>query len=269
MRLRVRYQKVGKVRFLSHRDLARVWERAIRRADLPVLYSEGFSPRPKMHFGLALSTGYESIAEYIDLDLDVEPGDEALVDLLARLNHATPSGISATGLGWSDRTVGSLQDQVDSCTWTMWLCDPGTDRKRLADVAERLLAADTLPLQVERKGAMREVDLRPQLLGLVVGDLTDDQRDLGVPALPANSINEPVDGLPVDAVPITVELGTKPRGIRPAELLGVIDPDQRYVRVRRLAQWTNTGTLRSEPLEVGSDLSAEPPVTHSQTARAS
>ena len=60
MRLRVRYTKLGKVRFISHRDTARAWERAIRRAELPVAYTEGFSPRPKVHFGLALSNGHES-----------------------------------------------------------------------------------------------------------------------------------------------------------------------------------------------------------------
>ena len=66
MRIRVRFAKVGKVRWTSHRDLARIWERAIRRVGLPVAYSQGFSPRPKVHFGLALSTGHESLAEYLD-----------------------------------------------------------------------------------------------------------------------------------------------------------------------------------------------------------
>ena len=61
MRQRVRFTKRGKVRFLSHRDLARVWERALRRAGIRVAYSEGFSPRPKVSFGLALSTWYESL----------------------------------------------------------------------------------------------------------------------------------------------------------------------------------------------------------------
>ena len=76
MRVRLRFTKAGKVRFTSHRDVARMWERAVRRAGLPVSYSEGFSPRAKLHFGLALSTGHESIAEYLDVDLDAGPGEE-------------------------------------------------------------------------------------------------------------------------------------------------------------------------------------------------
>ena len=65
MRLRVRFVKLGRVRFTSHRDVARMWERAVRRIGLPVARTEGFSPRPKLAFGLALSTGHESLAEYL------------------------------------------------------------------------------------------------------------------------------------------------------------------------------------------------------------
>ena len=76
-RVRFRFSKVGKVRFTSHRDVARLWERALRRAELPVALTEGFSPRPKVHFGLALPTGYESDGEYLDVDLR-RPEAEAL-----------------------------------------------------------------------------------------------------------------------------------------------------------------------------------------------
>ena len=68
-RLRVRFSKFGKVRFTYHRDVARIWERSLRRGDVAVAYTEGFSPRPKLSFGLALSTGYESYGEYLDVVL--------------------------------------------------------------------------------------------------------------------------------------------------------------------------------------------------------
>ncbi|MGZ4693054.1 MAG: TIGR03936 family radical SAM-associated protein, partial [Acidimicrobiales bacterium] len=68
MRVRFRFSKLGKIRFTSHRDVARLWERALRRAELPVALTEGFSPRPKVHFGLALSTSHESWGEYLDVD---------------------------------------------------------------------------------------------------------------------------------------------------------------------------------------------------------
>jgi radical SAM-linked protein len=74
-RLRFRYAKLGKIRFTSQRDVARMWERALRRSGLPVAWSEGFSPRPLLSFGLALPTGAESLAEYLDarLELGISP----------------------------------------------------------------------------------------------------------------------------------------------------------------------------------------------------
>ena len=76
MRVRIRFHKKGKVRFTSHRDVARIWERALRKAEGAVSYSQGFSPRPKLAVGLALSTGHESEAEFLDLELAGETAEE-------------------------------------------------------------------------------------------------------------------------------------------------------------------------------------------------
>ena len=67
--VRLQYTKLGKIRWIGHRDVARALERAFRVAQLPLAFSEGFSPRPRVSFGLALSTGHESVAEYVDLVL--------------------------------------------------------------------------------------------------------------------------------------------------------------------------------------------------------
>ena len=103
MRLRVRYSKKGKVRFTSHRDVARIWERALRRVGLPMAYSQGFSPRPKMSFGLALSTGHESEAEFLELELSedekgetVDWNTERFVDLAAGRRSAHASSRKTT-----------------------------------------------------------------------------------------------------------------------------------------------------------------------------
>ena len=93
MRVRIRFTKRGKVRFTSHRDVARMWERALRRLALPVAYTEGFSPRPKLSFGLALSTGHESLAEYLDVELREEPDVAALPE---QLSPQLPVGIDVT-----------------------------------------------------------------------------------------------------------------------------------------------------------------------------
>ena len=73
--VRLRFSKRGKVRFVSHRDLARTFERAFRcRRRCPLAFTQGFSPRPKVSLGLALGVGHESDAEYLDLEL-IDPID--------------------------------------------------------------------------------------------------------------------------------------------------------------------------------------------------
>jgi radical SAM-linked protein len=118
MRVRLRFSKLGKVRFTSHRDVARMWERALRRAELPVVYSEGFSPRPRLHFGLALSTGHESLAEYVDVDLvDEAAATLDIGQLPSRLTPALPTGIDVTAAAVLPGGTPSLQHAVTSCGW--------------------------------------------------------------------------------------------------------------------------------------------------------
>ena len=113
----LRFSKLGKVRFTSHRDVARMWERALRKAAIPVAYTEGFSPRPRLSFGLALPTGHESLGEYLDVDLNAQAGP---VDVAALPGPARP------GPAHRDRVQAavpiepgtpSLQQAVVSCTW--------------------------------------------------------------------------------------------------------------------------------------------------------
>ena len=91
--VRLRYTKRGKVRWISHRDVARALERAFRITQLPLAFTEGFSPRPKVSFGLALSTGHESDAEYIDL---VFAEEVELETLSVSLTEALPEGMEVS-----------------------------------------------------------------------------------------------------------------------------------------------------------------------------
>src|SRR6185295_17828974 len=94
MKIRLRFKKLGKIRFTSHRDVARIWERALRRASVPVAYTEGFSPHPKLSFGLALSTSHESLGEYLDVDLLADEGAPVDVEAMkTRLDPCLPIGL--------------------------------------------------------------------------------------------------------------------------------------------------------------------------------
>jgi len=227
VRLRARFTKLGKVRFTSHRDVARMWERALRRASLPVAYTEGFSPRPKLHFGLALSTGYESLAEYVDVDLDdTRLGDQPppLEDLCRQLTDALPAGIDVVAAAGVERQEPSLQQAVTSCTWSISMADVPSSAVA-ARVAE-VLAAPRLPVVRQRKGRPSEDDLRPHVAGLRL-------------ACPPTSPHGPV---------LEAELATQPRSIRPSELMAALDPQWELRVVRRLHQWMSHDGDRREPL---------------------
>jgi radical SAM-linked protein len=232
IRMRVRYSQYGKVRFLSSRDMARVAERAIRRAGLSVAYSEGYSPRPKLHFGLALSTGYESDAEYLDLDLDPERGGPVDADKVgSALQPCLPRGLLITAIGEIEAGEPSLQEAVTS---TAWRAEVLEDPLPLAARAESLLRSESHEIEIVRKGKQMSEDLRPLLLHLAVRPV--EQR-------PSPGPLEPI----APRAELSFELGTKPRSIRPSELLATLGVEE-PVTVARTHQWIQRGTQRIEPL---------------------
>lgn len=227
-RARVRFAKVGKIRFTSHRDVARMWERALRRASLPVVYTEGFSPRPKLHFGLALSTGHESFAEYIDIDL-VDEHD--LSTFPERLTPRMPVGIDVTAAAVIDRSAPSLQADVVACSWRIDFRSVSSDF--VAERCAALLAAPSVMLTRSRKGVERNDDIRPAIesLDLVESDALTENGLVGVVAV----------------------LATRERGLRLNELLEALLPDvddldELAARVVRTHQWIEVDGARAEPL---------------------
>ncbi len=233
-RVRLRFSKLGKVRFTSHRDVARMWERALRRVELPVVYSEGFSPRPRLHFGLALSTGHESLAEYVDVDLrDDTASTVDIGSLPAVLSSALPAGIDVTAAAAIPGGTPSLQHAVTSCSWRISVV--GAAPAALYRAVERVLAAEELVTTRQRKGHDVTDDLRP----LVVALAASVSHPTG-PTGPAR----PTD----DGTELTCELATQPRGLRPAELVALLGDGLTEGRVLRTHQWIQHDGARQEPL---------------------
>lgn len=230
MRLRVRFSKAGKIRFSSHRDMARCWERALRRAELPVAITEGFSPRPKMHFGLALSTSHESLGEYLDIDLrEPEASELDLGELPERLTLFLPPGVDVQAVSAIERSEMSLQEAVAVCTWRIEV--PDTTPEQLEAEVRTMLNAPALLVTRERKGKTVTDDIRPGIISL---------RVLGV---------TPADASESGAL-LEAELATQPRSVRPSELLAAFDPPRSEGRVCRTHQWIMTDGARREPLSV-------------------
>ena len=225
-RTRIRFSKHGKVRFTSHRDVARIWERSLRRAGVPVVYSAGFSPRPKIAFGLALPTGYSSDAEYLDVEIDpvwIDGIDNET--LVGALTASLPTGMTALAASGIASGEPSLQHAVTSCTWRIDAA--GADAREATDAVSRAMDGSELLAQRERKGRLTIDNIRPAVHAVEVqGNITDGVR-------------------------LIAELGTKPRAVRPPELLASLDPPLSLLRAHRLHQWIATdGLQRSEPLAV-------------------
>lgn len=224
--VRLRSSKDGKIRFTSHRDVARIWERTLRIAQVPLVYSEGFSPRPRLAFGLALPTGAESDDEYIDVQIDDSSGlDFSLTDLPALLSAALPVGLEVTDLAIIERGAPSLQQDVTSCVWNINVSEA---IDIVQDWSDRVNTAPSLVVSRERKGKVVTDDLRPQILSLEVIGASDTGGSV-----------------------LRAELGTKPRSLRPAELLQALEPHLTEVRLRRCQQFIERDGARLEPLEVG------------------
>lgn len=160
MRLRIIFSKTGALRYTGHLDLQKIWERTVRRADLPLVYSQGFHPQPKIQLASALPLGFLGHAEVLDLWLDVQPGQPPL-PLKNLLQQAAPRGLTILEVAEVEPRLPALQTLVDSADYEVVLLDPA-DRQALSKSLSALLAADRL----ERQRRGKTYDLRPLIESL-------------------------------------------------------------------------------------------------------
>jgi len=162
-RLRLRYAKRGPLRFASHRDLARALERALRRARVPMAFSAGFSPHPKISYVGAAPTGAASEAEYVEIGLTERCDPEAV---RAALDASLPPGVDVLECVEA-LAPGSLADRIDAAVWRVEL--PGVAPAELAAAVEALLAAEEVTVAKRTKNGLRDVDARPAVAGASAG----------------------------------------------------------------------------------------------------
>jgi radical SAM-linked protein len=211
--VRLKYTKRGKIRWIGHRDVARAMERAFRVVGLPLAFSEGFSPHPKVSFGLALSTGHESDAEYLDLVLR-EPVD--LDAITVPLTEALPDGMAVIGAADLVDRAPALQEAITAVSWLVEIAPVADAGTRI----ERALAATVLEATRRRKGREVVEDVRPVIRAIAVRDDTT----------------------------VAMELHTQPRSAKPAEILdavgGLVE-----TRALRTHQWIERDGARLDPLD--------------------
>jgi radical SAM-linked protein len=160
MRVRITYAKRGMLRYTGHLDLQRVWERVLRRSTLPVLYSQGFNPLPRLQLAGALPLGIESSCEVMDFWLG-EPLE--LMAVAQALKAALPPGMDISDVREVELRAPALETQLKSAEYRVTFAEP-VDRVELEKKVSDLLKADSLPR--ERRG--KAYNLRPLVEGLRV-----------------------------------------------------------------------------------------------------
>jgi radical SAM-linked protein len=156
-RLRLRYAKRGRLRFTSHRDFQRALERAVRRAEVPIGYSAGFSPHPKISYAGAAPTGGASEAEYLELGVTVPCDPEAV---RSALDAALPDGLDVLEVVVASGS--SLAERLEASHWQLAL--PGVEQAVAEAATREFLARDLVEVERMTKNGRRRFDVRGAVL---------------------------------------------------------------------------------------------------------
>ncbi len=166
-RLRLRYAKRGRLRFTSHRDFSRAFERAVFRARVPMAYSSGFNPHPRISYAGAAPTGSASEAEYVEIAL-AEVVDPARIH--AELDESLPTGLDVIEVVIS--SGGSLADRLEASWWRITLQETTVEEAR--EAVAGLLATDEVIVSRMTKKGLRSFDARAAIVSLSVTDPRPD-----------------------------------------------------------------------------------------------
>lgn len=156
-KLRLRYAKRGRLRFSSHRDFQRALERALRRADIPMAYSAGFSPHPKVSYANSAATGVASEAEYVEIGVAIACDPAAV---RAALDEALPPGLDVVEV--VEARTPDFANRLEASIWRVEL--PGVLQATADDATRRFLAEDEVNVERLTKNGVRVFDARSAVL---------------------------------------------------------------------------------------------------------
>lgn len=156
MKLRMRIRKGGDVKYISQLDMMRALERAMRRAKLPLKFTEGFSPRPRMSFTPAIPVGMTSDAEYADVEFVKELSPQEVYE---RLNFTLPPGIALLKVGNAEGKP-SLSS-VNRAIYTVNVISSGASKEALEEAIGKILSSPEVKIVKKSKGKEKEVNIAP------------------------------------------------------------------------------------------------------------
>ncbi|WP_371497019.1 TIGR03936 family radical SAM-associated protein [Kitasatospora sp. NBC_00374] len=160
-RIRLRYTKRGRLRFTSHRDFQRAFERALRRSAVPMAYSAGFTPHPKVSYANAAPTGVASEAEYLEIGLAETRDPE---QLRAQLDESLPPGLDV--IDAVEVRTPNFVERLEASEWQLKL--DGVPQQEADRAVAAFLAAEAVEVQRQTKNGMRVFDARAAVATLEV-----------------------------------------------------------------------------------------------------
>ena len=160
MRIIARFKKDDTVRFVSHLDVQRLFQRAFRRANLPVAYSNGFNPHQQLSFATALTVGATSSAEWLDIKMDKEISSDEFAE---RVNAALPRGFSIVEAHCAEDKYPSLSAVMAAAEYTAMLRFDHEIKADIIRYAIQKLLSDSIVVLKKTKAGMKNVDIRPMV----------------------------------------------------------------------------------------------------------
>ena len=160
MRIIARFSKDETVRFVSHLDVQRLFQRAFRRANLPVAYSNGFNPHQQLSFATALTVGATSSAEWLDIKMDKDISPEYFAE---RVNDVLPMGFRIVEAFCAEDKYPSLSAVMAAAEYSIILYfDEDVQAEAISSAIEKLLS-DSIVVLKKTKAGMKNVDIRPRV----------------------------------------------------------------------------------------------------------
>ena len=211
-RLRITFGKTGTLRFTSSLDVAKIWERVLRRADLPILYTQGFNTRPRIRLAMPLPLGISSECEILDISLR----ERIIVDEPALKNQllaVAPQGLTINRIEEVDLRASTLHSLINSAEYRIRFVD-GLDPQCLRQKISQIMSRPSIIIDRTRKGKRSVMDIRPLILALYLDD----------------------------SHAMIAHLAVGDRGnLRPDQLLELMDLQQRHHRIHRFKLHTVDG----------------------------
>ena len=175
-RLRIRFRRGEEVKYISHLDIMRLWQRALRRAEMPLAYSEGFNPHPRISLAVPLALGVTSEAELMDIVLSKWASPHSFT---AAAGRQLPLGIEILQVYNIPLTLPSLQSQVRYAEYRVEL-ETEKEKKDVESAITSLLSAEHLPWQHQRDTGPRHYDLRVLIDDLMLLKYVGDSCVIGM-----------------------------------------------------------------------------------------